>query len=75
MKTETTTIICDSCSADISPKITSYPANYILRVSCINVDQHTEYQAIYSIAMQPPIDNDLYFCNLRCMTQYQEKKQ
>ena len=68
------TITCDTCNTDISPRVTCYPRQDILRVTCLNVAQHLEYQMIYSVAMRPIIEQDLYFCGLECMKKYQEKK-
>jgi hypothetical protein len=66
-KVDTTVITCDSCGKDISPAITNYPKNYILKLSALNVAQHTEGSVIYSIQLYPPIDNDMYFCDLQCL--------
>jgi len=70
MKKEEVRINCDSCNKDISPHLTAYPADYILKVTAENIAQHKEYQVVYAIAIAPPIENDLYFCNLNCMKQW-----
>lgn len=68
MKIVDTKINCDSCSADISPKNTGYPHNYILKVSC--VDTEIIKGAIFACLSYPPINHDLYFCGLACMRNY-----
>lgn len=72
MKEVTTKIICDSCGKDISPRISSYPAEYILKVQAINIAEHQAGQAVYSMMCYPPIDNDIYFCGLACIKKYGE---
>jgi len=72
MKTVTTKIICDSCGADISPQATGYPAVYILKVTAENVARHTENSVVFAVHSYPPIEHDLYFCNLECMRKYNE---
>lgn len=72
MKTTVTKIECDSCGSDISPKTTGYPNNYILKVSCVDIEVHNG-GAVFSCLIHPPINNDLYFCGLACMTNYKNK--
>jgi len=71
---QNTVIICDSCNSDISPKITSYPHEYILKLSAFDVAEHSENGAIYSIMMVPPLEKDLYFCGLECVRNYLKDK-
>jgi hypothetical protein len=73
-RTQKTTILCDSCNKDISPAISGYEAEYILQIKAINVAMHKSGQAIYSMMCHPPIDDDLYFCGLKCMTDYKANK-
>lgn len=68
MKQTTTTITCDTCKKDISPRVSGYPAEYILHVKAMNVAQSSG--AVYAVLCYPPIDNDLYFCGLGCMRGY-----
>lgn len=73
MKKTITTITCDTCETDISPEFTSYPHKFILHLSYIDVARHSNDSCVYSIMMYPPIQDDLYFCNLNCMSKYQVK--
>ena len=72
-KTVKTIIICDTCNKDISPHITGYPAVYILEVSVRNIAKHLINSAVYSVMIHPPIEDDLHFCDLHCMTSYGAK--
>lgn len=74
MRECTIKITRDTCSKDLSPKLTKYPHEYIMKVSVQDVAMHSEYSVIYSLAMRPPIEDDLYFCGLECMTNYKVKK-
>lgn len=70
MKKTVITINCDSCDKDISPKESGYPRVDILKVSCLNVRIMSESGMTYAIAVTPMIPDDLYFCNLQCMHEY-----
>jgi len=70
MKKVETTIYCDTCNMDISPKITLYPNQYILRVSVFDIAVHDPKNIIYDILMVPPIEDDLFFCGRDCMRGY-----
>ncbi len=72
MKEVTTKITCDSCGADISPRLSGYSAEYILKVSAMNIAMHEESQAIYSMMCYPPIKDDLYFCGIDCMKKFNQ---
>ncbi len=58
-------INCDTCSNDLSPKITGYAAHYIIKITVENIS--LPGNTIYPVMCHPPIDNDLYFCNLECL--------
>jgi hypothetical protein len=66
----TKVIICDSCGEDISPKLTSNPHKYILKLTVEDVAMHEENSAIYSIIISPPFSIDLYFCGIKCIEDY-----
>jgi hypothetical protein len=70
VKTVTVKINCDKCNADISPKVTGYPHEYILRVEAIDIARHKPGQGVYSVMITPPINEDLYFCNINCMQSF-----
>lgn len=65
MKKEKITIICDCCDKDISPVANVTAPGYILKLSCYD----TQYQALrpWDPWYPVPIEEDLYFCNLRCL--------
>ena len=65
-KTVQTTIICDGCGKDISPRDTAYPHQYILRLAPVDVGINTG-NIVYGIAMSPPIKGELYFCGIGCV--------
>ncbi len=67
MKKTSVTINCDTCNKDISPKVSGYPHEWILKVQAIDVAMHREGMVMYSVMIQPWINEDLYFCNLACM--------
>ena len=69
MRTLTETIFCDSCNKDISPTSSAYPHNWILEVSVKDVAKHGG--AVYALIMYPPLENNLYFCGVKCMTKYE----
>ena len=64
-----TTITCDSCKNDLSPKASGYPHEYILRLTVEDVALFNG-GAVYAMMIHPPIGNDLYFCNLKCMKNF-----
>lgn len=70
MKITNIVIICDTCKSDISPRESGYEAEYILHVQAVNVARHKRGGAIYSMMCHPPISDDLYFCGLKCMKDY-----
>lgn len=71
MKTTTTTITCDTCSGDLSPKCTGYPHEYILQVSALDIALGGG--GTYAVICHPPINKDLHFCNIACMKKYGDK--
>lgn len=70
MEEVTTKIICDTCNADLSPKLTSYPRIDILVVSCMNIAEHNINAVIYDVYQVPLLERDLHFCGFDCMTNY-----
>lgn len=74
MKKVDVQILCDTCEKDISPHVSGCPAEYILHVQAQDIAQHKAGQAIYSVMVYPPIDNDLYFCGIGCMQKYNPVK-
>lgn len=66
-------INCDSCNADLSPHVTSYPNHYILKVSVEDIAISSGC-VVYAIYINPPINQDLYFCGLACMKNYDKPK-
>lgn len=68
MKQVTTTITCDTCGNDLSPRHTGYPAVYILKVTVEDIARHDGM--VFAVMVHPPIKHDLYFCNLNCMREY-----
>ncbi len=72
MKTIETTITCDACERDISPKITSYPHDYILRLT--QEDVAICGGATYALMMSPLLERDLYFCGFGCLKKYVTEK-
>lgn len=72
MKKQSTQIFCDSCNADISPRSTGYPNNYILKVVPYNIEIIDG--AVFACIVHPPIDHDLYFCGVQCMKNYDPTK-
>lgn len=62
-------ITCDSCSKDISPIATSYEADYILKVTAYNRAYNTS-GVVFGMSIYPLIEQDLYFCGLRCMATF-----
>lgn len=64
-------INCDSCSQDISPHKTSYPHQYILKVSSEDISINNG--VVYAVMIIPPIE-DLYFCGIGCLKKWCEDK-
>jgi hypothetical protein len=64
---------CDTCDKDLSPIKTGYPNKYILRVTTEDIAR-SDGMGIFAVAIYPPIDSDLYFCGLKCMKAYGDKK-
>jgi hypothetical protein len=71
MKTETTTIACDNCGQDISPKVTNYPRADILVLACQNMAISSGY--MYAVVQYPKLERAHHFCGFRCLGEWAEK--
>jgi hypothetical protein len=45
----------------------SYPANYVLELSCIDTGVNTS-DIVYSVFMQPILKRKYHFCGMRCLS-------
>ncbi len=72
MKKTITIIKCDSCDEDISPIDTMYPHEYILRLEAYDIAYNTS-GAIYPVFTHKPLENDLFFCNKKCLKDWANK--
>jgi hypothetical protein len=69
MKKVETTIVCDGCGNDISPRDSSYPHQYILRLTYDDIGRNTT-GLVYGIATYPPMDREYHFCAEGCIWQW-----
>ena len=69
MKKVETTITCDGCGSDISPQDSSYPHQYILRLTVDDIGRNSS-GLVYGIAMYPPLSKDAHFCAEQCVLKW-----
>ena len=65
-------IKCDNCNCELIVD-TFYPANYILELKAINVNQNTT-GPVYTVQVCPPINSIKYFCGKQCLASWLESE-
>lgn len=64
MKTETVTITCDNCGADLKSHNT--PAEeWRFVISVERIQKTSNYS--HSMHYEPPLDAPMHFCNMKCL--------
>lgn len=63
-----TSILCDCCNEELIVD-SQYPHKYSLKLSCIDTGINTSGMH-YPVAMKPILKEDMYFCNIKCLTEW-----
>lgn len=59
---------CDGCGKIHEQGPSNYPHTYLLELRTIDIRTSSESGIVYSIAMYPPIERRLHFCNVKCIS-------
>lgn len=60
-----TTVTCDGCKKEIGP--THYASEFYLTLSPTR-RPHDGSGSSFAMYIEPPIDRDLHFCHLKCLS-------
>ena len=72
---ETRTVVCDNCDADLTYHETGYPVEWALSLSAYAkpTAPDSEQGAIFAVVpASPPIERSHHFCHLPCLAEWIE---